>query len=149
MADTPGSWGEAAAQRAAQMGILPAVIMTDEQAAEFRERFAEAMKDPTLRVLPRPDPLTQDEVRQLLRECVTVVKPGEVLVIRMGTDIPREVAHAYQTTLTEWLATHAPGVKVAIVCGDELGVAEAPPTGPFEPILPPHLDVDPGAGFLP
>ena len=28
------------------------------------------------------DPLTKDEVRPLLRECVTVVKSGEVLVIR-------------------------------------------------------------------
>lgn len=72
-----------------------------------------------------PEPLTKDEVRQLLRECVTVVKPGEVLVIRMATDVPREQALEYQVTLGDFLASHAPGVKVAIVCGDELGVAQA------------------------
>ena len=33
------------------------------------------------------DPLTEDEVRRLLRECVTVVKPGEILVLQPGADV--------------------------------------------------------------
>jgi hypothetical protein len=42
---------------------------TPEQAGEFRRAMAEA--------------LTPDQVRQLLRECVTVVKPGETLIVRV------------------------------------------------------------------
>ena len=106
----------------------PLVLPPDEMGA--LRRAIEAAYGPDWRdkiAVPRPagDPLTKDEVRQLLRECVTVVKPGEVLVIRMGTDVPREQALEYQVTLGDFLASHAPGVKVAIVCGDELGVAKA------------------------
>lgn len=40
-----------------------------------------------------------DEVRALLRECVTVVKPGEVLVIRVPYDTPWDKARGYQQVL--------------------------------------------------
>jgi hypothetical protein len=100
--------------------------MTDEDVAEFRERLAEVAGDLRYQIRPRPN-FTPVEVRDLLRECVTVVKPGEVLVIRMANDVSRDAAAEYQANLTAWLGEHAPEVKVAIVCGEELAVVETPP----------------------
>lgn len=67
--------------------------------------------------------LTPEIARELLRECVTVVKPGEVLVIRMSDGISpnqfREIAE-----MTEyWLRENAPGMKVMFVpCAEEFAV---------------------------
>jgi hypothetical protein len=142
MAKTP--YEVALEATAEAMGILPSQPMTDEQVAEFRERFDEAMRQAGPLQVLAPDTLTPDEIRSLLRECVTVVKPGEVLVIRMSREVTREDAERYQTGLTAWLGENAPGVKVAIVCGDELGVVQS--FGPFAPILPVPLDEpEPGA----
>lgn len=124
------------------------------------------------------DPLTKDEVRQLLRECVTVVKPGEVLVIRGLENWTVQQMREVQDVLN---AMHEHGLvpfRSLVVPGAELGVAEAP-SGPFGPILPVPVDdrdaprpeprrfqyhvggpcpspaedgtcgCDPGAGFLP
>jgi len=70
--------------------------------------------------------LTEEEIRQLLRECVTVVKPGEVLVIRVPDFTPEQLRE-YSDMVRWWLDENAPGVKCLITVGEELGVAEVAP----------------------
>jgi hypothetical protein len=89
--------------------------------------------------------LTPDEARSLLRECVTVVRPGETLVVRaydwMTPQQMREVQNVFN-------AMHDDGFvpfRAWIVPGAELGVVETAPEGPFEPIQPVPVDVDPDA----
>lgn len=122
------SWGEVAAEIAGQLDILPGAVMTDEEATEFRERFAAAMDarwKPHL--LPQRKPLTQDEVYQLLRECVTVVKPGEALVVRMAGLTPMQ-HQEYQRAATDWHEHGNLPFQVFIFAGDELGVVQAEAT---------------------
>lgn len=63
---------------------------------------------------------TPDEVRSLLRECVTVVRPGEILVIRVPYDTPWEDARSYQKVLDA--AREAWGFRAVVVTAEELGV---------------------------
>jgi hypothetical protein len=100
---------------------------TDEQAREFEERVrALGLSQHDIKILPSgPRLLTQDEVRQLLRECVTVVKPGELLVIRIP-DLTPEQLYEYNEVVKRWLGDHAPGVRCLVTIGEELGVAKAP-----------------------
>lgn len=67
--------------------------------------------------LPQRKPLSEDEVRQLLRECVTVVAPGEVLVIRT-TDLTPNQLREYQEGVTGWLDVNAPGIKALVIHGE-------------------------------
>lgn len=67
--------------------------------------------------------LKPENVRELLRECVTVVQPGEILVLNFphlsmaGLDEVRE-------RLRAWNAENGTDLKVLIMSGDvELGVA--------------------------
>ena len=111
---------------AREMGILPSVPMTEAQAADFAERFKAAMADGSarkLRILPPEPPLTKDQIRSLLRECVTVVKPGEVLVIRAPGDWTPGQLREYAEHL-EYYAGEM-GIRAMVVVGDGLGVAEA------------------------
>ena len=68
-------------------------------------------------------PLRPDEVRQLFRECVTVVKPGETLVIRDRNWTPNQVQE-----IQRWMDDeHESGrisFKVLALIGEELGVVE-------------------------
>jgi hypothetical protein len=106
------------------MGILPDVIMTDEQIAEFRERFAATMESGyQYRVIPR-EQFTLDEIRQLLRECVTVVKPGEALAVRMAGLTPQQ-HREYQQAVTDWHERGDLPFQVFIFIGDELGVVRS------------------------
>ena len=73
--------------------------MSDEETARFREDFEKAARQP-YRILSSPPPLTPDEVRYLLRECVTVVKPGETLIIRVPWTTPRTQVRELQGALT-------------------------------------------------
>lgn len=63
---------------------------------------------------------TPDEVRALLRECVTIVQPGEVLVIRVPYGTPWEEARSYQQALDT--AREAWGFRAVVVTAEELGV---------------------------
>jgi hypothetical protein len=85
--------------------------LTDAEAAEFKERFAEAVR-----------PLTPDQIRQLLRECVTVVKPGEVLILRaLEGWTPHQVKEVHDVAAA-WLEDNAPGIKALVIPPFEIAV---------------------------
>lgn len=68
--------------------------------------------------------LASDQVESLLRQCVTVVKPGETLVIRApGTWTPDQV-EMYQ----EYVNSFGLPFRVLVVLGDELAIAEPVPS---------------------
>ena len=74
----------------------------------------------------QPPPLTADEIRHLLSECVTVVKPGETLILRVPwTTTPTQVREL-QVVLDETTAWLELPFKALVVPGDELTVAQAP-----------------------
>src|ERR1017187_9594981 len=70
--------------------------------------------------------LSPDEIRQLLRECVTVVKPGETLVVR-GTNWTPSQTREIQQAMDEMHELGIVPFKALAVFGDELGVAEFEP----------------------
>ena len=114
------------AWHAAMVPDFSAMTMTDEQAADFAGRFdavmAEQKAHPLVTVFREP-PLSPDQIRSLLRECVTVVKPGEVLVIRAPGDWTPNQLREYAEHL-EYYAGEM-GIRAMVVAGDGLGVAEA------------------------
>ena len=71
------------------------------------------------------EPLSPDEVRQLLRECVTVVKPGETLVMQVPMDTRPSVVNELQRVVSEITEDRGMGSTVLIVPGSGLAVAEA------------------------
>lgn len=106
---------------------LPAVsapgTWTDEQVKEFEAAWAEAAGQPPRWMPPRPA-LTQDEVRQLLSECVTVVRPGEILVLRAPEDWNPDQALQLQEYMGYWLAENAPDIKVMVIPPMEIAVMQ-------------------------
>ena len=73
------------------------------------------------------DPLTKDEVRQLLRECVTVVKPGEILVVQPGVDYTPNQLREIQQMTDWWLRENAPAIKALVVPGEAHQVVRQEP----------------------
>lgn len=69
-------------------------------------------------------PLTPDEVRALLRECVTVVKPGETLAVLLGPDVPAQRWSELQRMANEMHRDGWP--QVWFLPGEEFGVIEGP-----------------------
>ena len=108
-----------------QIVSAPPGNFSDAQVAELREALGAAMSGPyEHRILPSVPPLTPDQVRQLLRECVTVVKPGEHLILRIPwTTTPTQVRELqdFVTDTAAWLDLP---FKVLVLPGDELGIAE-------------------------
>jgi hypothetical protein len=100
--------------------------LTEAQEAEFKESIAKVAKEMPLRVTLEPRPLSLGDIHCILRECVTVVKPGETLVIRDRNWTPSQMREIQQ-----WMdADRESGrisFKVLVVPGDELGVVEARP----------------------
>ena len=76
------------------------------------------------RVLPPPPPLSPDEIRQLLRECVTVVKPGEHLILRIPWSVTPTQVHELQDFATETAESLGLPFKVLILPGDGLAITE-------------------------
>lgn len=68
--------------------------------------------------------LTPETVRELLRECVTVVAPGEVLVIRVPDDWSARQAHEAQERISEVVASRKLGIAVLLLPGEEFAVAK-------------------------
>lgn len=60
-------------------------------------------------------PLQSEQVRQLLAECVTVVKPGEVLVLRCPEGWGADQAEALNEHVSYWLADNAPDIRALVV----------------------------------
>lgn len=60
------------------------------------------------------------EVRALLRECATIVGPGEALVIRVPYGTPREEARSYQDALDA--AGEAWGIRATVVPAEGFSV---------------------------
>ena len=76
--------------------------------------------------MPDAGALTEDEVRQLLRECVTVVRPGEVLVIQMPWDAPAEAIYQFGERVHAVMQDMSPSIHTAVIPAVSLGVVEAP-----------------------
>jgi hypothetical protein len=114
---------------ALEAALAPAALMTsgeswtDEQVAEFGRLFDETMQQEphSHRVLCQPPPLTPEQVRYLLRECVTVVGPGETLVIRGRDWTPMQVREVQDWMDSEYGSGRI-SFRVLAVIGDELGV---------------------------
>ncbi len=77
--------------------------------------------------LSSPPALTPDAVRQLLRECAAVVKPGEVLFFTCGDPncTPRQIREI-QAAADGWLQYNAPDVRVMVLPHGDMAVAETP-----------------------
>lgn len=116
---------------AAAMGVDPVVPMTPEQHEEFSRQWSEALKEAERnpqRYMHRPLPrqsLTADEIRQLLRECVTVVRDNETLVIRVSMSLTQGQVDEYQRTANDYYREGFIPFRVVVVQGEELAVAEA------------------------
>jgi hypothetical protein len=87
-------------------------------------------------------PLRPDEIRQLLSECVAVVKPGETLVIR-GRDWTPVQLREIQQAMDDMYQHGTVPFRALAVPGDELGVT-------LEPQFMQHTRVEPidGHGVL-
>lgn len=104
--------------------------MTGEQVERFKATFDRCMGDGAferrqVRLLP-PGPvitLTPEHVAQLLSECVTAVKPGETLVVRVPDWWTPNQVDEYQRCWLHPLAADC-GIKAMAVCGEELGVVQ-------------------------
>jgi hypothetical protein len=68
--------------------------------------------------------LPPETARALLAECVTVVRPGETLVIRVPPGWSFEQADAYQDLADSCTAAGRIPFRVLIAAGDGLAVAE-------------------------
>jgi len=114
----------AALEMAADIAQIPSSwqSLTEAEKEGFIAAIAEARQRVRIRVLNAP--LAEDEVRQLLRECVTVVKPGEHLILR----VPWSVAPAQVRELQEVVNAMAEYLelpfRMLVLPGDELGVAQ-------------------------
>ena len=124
MADTPSLEERVAAlEMAADIAAIPSSwqSLTEAEQEGFIAAIAESRQHVRYRILNAP--LTPDEVRQLVRECVTTVGPGETLVIRGRDWTPGQVRE-----VQDWMdADHASGridFRVLAVIGDELAVVK-------------------------
>jgi hypothetical protein len=95
--------------------------LTEAEKAGFVEALAEARERNRYRILNAP--LNPDEVRQLVRECVTVVGPGESLVVR-GRDWTPNQVRAIQEAVDFMHEAGIIGFKVLVLFGDELAVVQ-------------------------
>jgi hypothetical protein len=81
---------------------------------------------------PRPAPLTADEILQVLREAVTVVRPGELLIVLVDArDFTPVLLREYNEALDYWVSAHAPGVKILAVIGNGGEVVRQEPEVPL------------------
>jgi hypothetical protein len=99
---------------------------TGDQVADFEDRLrdlypGDEARRRQIRVLPSAPVLTPETARALLRECVTIVKPGEMLVVRAPDWWTPGQAGMYQ----EYVGAMAgDAFRVVVVMGGELAVAE-------------------------
>lgn len=109
---------------------LPAVQApeqwTDGQVEEFKAGWHRLASIPGARWLPPGPVLTREVVEAAVRECVTVVKPGETLVIRCRDWTPDQAEQC-----TEYFRYMAEAGEIPfrplVVIGDELAVVRPEP----------------------
>ena len=123
---------EAAVERLSHpLTIAEAPVLSDEEAARFREEFEAAAKQfpqHEMRILPSSLTVLDPEmVRQLLRESVTVVKPGEVLFFTCPEGFTPNQVREIQRFIDYWLETNAPDVKVLVLPHGKMAAAEPAP----------------------
>jgi hypothetical protein len=99
--------------------------MSDEEATQFQREPEQALGKP-YRILPQAPPLTPEQVRYLLRECVTIVKPGETLIVRVPWTTKPSQLYEYQRVIDSREGGEIP-FKVLVVAGDELGTVQDEP----------------------
>jgi hypothetical protein len=102
---------------------------TDEKTEKFRAEWGpwsgRKARGSEFCLLPPAPVLTPETAKALVRECVTIVRPGEVLAVRLPlsfTSGDLDYAREYARTVER-----ETGVKVAFIPGEELGVAQAEP----------------------
>lgn len=105
----------------------------DVEASVKRSLGADEFRRRGIRLLPPGPVLTREVVEAAIRECVTVVKPGETLVIRCRDWTPDQAGQFQEYADAAWRDLP---FRVLAVIGDELAVAPAEPQGPFSPGTP-------------
>jgi hypothetical protein len=129
----PGEWGQVQYMPGLEdrVAALEALLLPREpewtpgQAEEFRAEFeqraaAGGFDARHVRWLPPGPVLTREVVEAAVRECVTVVKPGETLVIRCRDWTPDQAEQWQEYIDAAWRDLP---FRVVVVIGDELGVA--------------------------
>jgi len=114
------------------MSPVVAPEWTEEQIAQFQRDFEAATVDGKhrpLQILPlQPNLLDPETVRQLLRESVTVVKPGEVLFFTVGDpNVTPGQLREIQEAISTWLEYNAPEVKAIVLPHGEFAAAGTRP----------------------
>ena len=93
--------------------------------AELKRQMGdEAWKRREVRILHREPVLTPETARALLSERVTVVRPGETLVIRVPDSWTPNQAREYQRYADEATERGRIPFKVLVVTGDEFAVVQ-------------------------
>jgi hypothetical protein len=101
--------------------------VSDEDVEKFRKEYGAALEHIGHQPYPLPSsvpPLTPEQVRYLLRECVTVVKPGETLIVRVGFDIMPQQVRELQNAADGMCEYRDFPFKVLVFPGEELAIAE-------------------------
>ena len=68
--------------------------------------------------------IDRDLLLRAVRECATVVRPGEMLIIRLPVTMPDPVFAQYAQGVTQTL--QQAGVRAIVLRADQLAVAETP-----------------------
>jgi hypothetical protein len=70
--------------------------------------------------------LTPEAIRVLLRECVTVIKPGETLIVRVPWGTPARTVYELGRVLHDDVRANGAHFHTLVVPAAEIGVGEAP-----------------------
>jgi hypothetical protein len=132
--DTPGLEERVAALEEA-MGLRPTAwpALTEAETADLKEQIAALQEPFTHRVIPRPPPLAPDETRRLLRECVTVIKPGETLLIRVPLTWTPDQVSRYARQVNDMHEAMELPFRALVVPAGSIGIAEVAEDTPGAP----------------
>jgi hypothetical protein len=98
--------------------------LTEAELDRLKEDMAEALElGPLPHVMPPDPPLSPAQVRYLIRQCVTVVNPGETLVIQDPNWTPSQIREI-QNWMDREYEDGRITFKVLAVPGGELGIAQ-------------------------
>ena len=104
--------------------------MDPEQTAEFHAHLDD--ENLTGPYPEPPPPLGPGELRTLLRECVNVVEPGDILIIRMPPGTRADSLRDLHDLVDVWLTHNSNGVRALLVPAEEIKVLHpAPPMVTF------------------